>query len=176
MLRERALDFRSTTAATAASAAIKPTCMTAMTGVTMAVITMDAPTMRGAGTTIWSTIPMVCCRLVMSEVVRVIIDETPTSSNWWRESSWLLRRSRERISKPKRAPRSAVTQLPAAATAADSRATASICPPVRRMASISPGKMPRSTTLAIRAGMSSVPTTWPSRRSRASAAIPRCRL
>ena len=63
-----------------------------------------------------------------------------------------------------------------AATAADSRATASICPPVRRMASISPGKMPRSTTLAIRAGMSSVPTTWPSRRSRASAAIPRCRL
>ena len=75
------MDFRSTTAATAASAAIKPTCMMAMTGVTMAVITMDAPTMRGAGTTIWSTIPMVCCRLVMSEVVRVIIDETPTSSN-----------------------------------------------------------------------------------------------
>ena len=68
--------------------------------------------MMGAGTTSWNTMPIVRWRLVISEVARVIMEEIPTASNCWIESSWLFFRSSDRISRPKRALKSLVTQLP----------------------------------------------------------------
>ena len=74
----------------------------------------------------------------MSEVVRVIMEEIPTESNCWREMSWLFCRSIERISNPKREARSLAAQLPHAATPVDRMVTASIHPPIRRTAFMSP--------------------------------------